>query len=237
MVHAATQDLSFPSIALRVPTEAAAYQFLEELRWRGKPVCPLCGSENDHYFLTPKNGTSRKTNRGTQSQRRLWKCKDCRGQFSVLTNTVMHGTHIPVRTWVLVFFELCSNKNGLAAREVERKYGLSPKSAWFLLHRIREAMRREPASSLMIGTILADETYIGGKPGNKHQQGKPRPRSGRGVAGHPHHKTAVMSILNKDTGEVRSKVVATVTPDKLRSELLSQVNSAESELHADGLTA
>jgi transposase-like protein len=143
------EPLSFPSLAAKVPTEADAYKFLELLRWHGQPVCPHCGSIGDHRFLEPSNGTSRKTNRGSESQRRVWKCRDCKQQFSVLTNTIMHGTHIPVRTWVLVFFELCSNKNGLAAREVVRKYQLSPKSAWFLLHRIREAMMREPAAGLL----------------------------------------------------------------------------------------
>jgi transposase-like protein len=167
----------------------------------------------------------------------VWKCRDCKQQFSVLTNTIMHGSHVPVRTWVLVFFELCANKNSLAAREVERKYQLSPKSAWFLLRRVREAMMREPAAGLLSGTIMADEAYIGGKPKNRHQQGKPRPRSGYGLAGTPKDKTAVMSIISKDTGEVRSQVVATVTPEKLRSVLREQVNAADSVLHTDGLSA
>lgn len=219
-------------ITERIPTEAAAYEFLEELRWHGSPVCPHCGSINKHYFLKPRDGV-RKTNRGSETQRRLWKCKDCRKPFSVLTGTVMHGTHIPVRTWVLVFFELCSNKNGVAAREIERRYDLSPKSAWFLLHRIREAMRREPAASLLAGTIQVDETYIGGKPGNMH--GSRRVRfgdAGQRIPVKP--KTPVVSILHKETGEVRSQVVAKVNGPNLRAVINQHVDTYASVLHTDG---
>lgn len=148
------EEPTFPSIAQRITTEAAAYELLERLRWNGKPVCPHCGSIGEHYFLEPRNGVSRTTNRGSQTQRRLWKCRGCRQQFSVLTGTIMHGSHIPVRTWVFVFYEMVANANGLAAREVERKYGLSPKSAWFLLHRIREAVKREPAAGLLSEYVL-----------------------------------------------------------------------------------
>lgn len=130
----------------RVQTEADAYKYLEEMRWPDgqPPACPHCGgSEKPPVFLQPKGGSDgRKTRTGSVSQRRVWKCKTkgCRKQFSVLTNTPMHGTKIPVRTWVLVTFEMCSSKNGVSAREVERKYDLTAKSAWFLLHRIREGM-------------------------------------------------------------------------------------------------
>lgn len=146
-----------PNIAKRIPTEAAAYELLEEWRWHGTPVCPHCGSIAEHYFLTPSNGVSRETGRGNATERRLWKCRDCRMKFSVLTNTVMHGTHIPVRTWVFVFFELCASKNGIAAREIERRYDLSPKSAWFMLHRIREAMSQSGTVDLFPGVVVADE--------------------------------------------------------------------------------
>jgi transposase-like protein len=228
------QALSIIKIAERVPTEAAAYEFLEQLRWHGEPVCPHCGSINEHYFLKPRNGVTRETNRGSQTQRRLWKCKDCRGQFSVLTGTIMQGTHIKIRTWIFVFFEMVANKNGLAAREVERKYELSPKSAWFLLHRVREAMKREPAAGLLAGVIVADETWIGGKPKNKHQQGKPRPGSSRYASGTPKHMVPVLSLVNTTTGEVRSQVVADVGRDSLRRVINEQVNAPESVLHTDG---
>src|SRR5437660_411422 len=100
-------------LAQRIPTEAAAYEFLEELRWSDKPICPHCGSARRPYFLTPRNGSSRKTRTGSESERRVWKCAEtkCRKQFSVLTGTVFHGSKIPVRTWIFVVFEMCASKN------------------------------------------------------------------------------------------------------------------------------
>ena len=92
-------EINILALVERIPDEAAAYAYLEELRWDGHPECPHCGNEDRCYFLTPKNGKTRATRTGAASQRRLWKCGACRKQFSVLTNTVMHGTKIPVRTW------------------------------------------------------------------------------------------------------------------------------------------
>lgn len=137
-------------VAERLPTEAAAYEFLEELRWQGTPVCPHCGSEGNHVFLRPANGLSRTTNRGKQSERRVWKCRACKRQFSVITGTVMHGTHVPIRTWVLVTFEIAQNGSGPGERDVQRRYGLSSKSAHFLLQRIRDDLRRPPDDSLFV---------------------------------------------------------------------------------------
>src|SRR5581483_8828656 len=153
-------------------TEADAYMLMEKLRWNGEPVCPHCGSLGA-YYIRPLNGVSRATRTGAASQRRVWKCSACRKQFSVLTGTIFHGSKVSLRTWLFVVFEMCANKNGIAAREIERKYDVSPKTAWFMVHRIREAMKREPLAGMLRGTIVADETYIGGEPKNKHQQGRP----------------------------------------------------------------
>lgn len=141
----------------RIPDEASAYHYLETLCWPEKPVCPHCGSINDHYFLKPKDEAGRRTRTGNVSARRVWKCKDCRRQFSVLTGTIFHRSKVPVRLWIFVFFEMCSNKNGIAAREIERKYGVAPKTAWFMTQRIREAMKSR-GSPLTRGIIQADET-------------------------------------------------------------------------------
>lgn len=165
------QELSIPALAERMPTEADAYLLLEELRWGGTPdACPHCGGMDRCYYLKPADGTrARKTRTGTMSQRRVWKCGHCRKQFSVLTGTIFHGTKISLRTWLFVVLEMCSSKNGFAAREIERKYNVSPKSAWFMLHRIREAMKRDPLAGLLTGTVQADETFIGGNPKNRHR--------------------------------------------------------------------
>ncbi len=157
-----TKGTTIATLSRDVVSEADAYSYFERLRWNGTPKCAHCDSTNV-YFIEPKNGISRATRTGTQSQRRVWRCRDCKKQFSVITNTVMHGTKIPVRVWLMVIFELCSSKNGVAAREVERKYGIAGRSAWFMLHRIREAMAHDDLT-LFSGDVIADEVYIGGAP-------------------------------------------------------------------------
>lgn len=248
--------MNIVSLADKIRTEADAYEYMEKLRWNGTPVCPHCGSEHVNY-IRPLNGVSRKTRTGSISERRVWKCQACPGrkQFSVLTGTIFHGTKIPVRTWLFVIFEMCASKNGVAAREIERKYGLPPKTAWFMLHRIREAMKREPLVGMLGGnggTVVADETFIGGKPKNKHRQGKnPGPVSvadrqaardaGEKLFGGPRggnaHKTAVFTLIDKATGEARSHVVRDVTGATLAKTIAEQVDMAGSVLHTDAAKA
>jgi transposase-like protein len=213
-------------LADRLRTEADAYEYLEEIRWAGQPVCPHCGSVGEHYFLKPTNGTSRKTRTGSASERRVWKCRDCRKQFTVLTGTIFHGTKIPVRKWLLVIFDMASCKNGVSAREIERKYDLATKTAWFMAHRIREAMKREPIAGLLTGRVIADETFYGGKPKNRHG-------GGRGMMG-VHDKTPILSLVSRETGEVRSRVVPDVKPGNLRAVLTEHVDAANTHLHTDG---
>ncbi len=226
----------------RIPTEAAAYAYLEGMRWPEKPVCPHCGSINDHYYLKPSNGVSRKTRTGNVSERRVWKCKDCRRQFSVITGTIFHGSKVPLRTWLFVFFEMCANKNGLAAREIERKYGVAPKTAWFMAHRIREAMK-VTAPEALLGTIVADETYIGGSPGRMNAKTRRRLEGWDeepvqlepGAARPSQHtaKTPVVTLINKETGQARSKVVANVDGKTLQKAIADHVNMGRSHLQTD----
>ena len=230
------KEISMVGLVERIPDEAAAYEFFEEMRWNGHPVCPHCDSD-EVSFMNPANGLGRKTRTGATSQRRVWQCRSCRKQFSVLTGTVMHGTKIPVRKWVFVLFEMASNKNGVAAREIERRYDLTPKAAWFLLHRIRTAMEVGPLAAALSGTIVADETLVGGEIGNRDESVRATP-----VPFVPHHhgwpgKTVVLSLINKDSGEVRSRVVPNVTGHTLRKVIAEQVDMAGSHLHTDSAPA
>jgi transposase-like protein len=161
--------LTLAELRRRVQDEHDAYLLLEELRWHGTPVCPHCGHDKA-YFLNPKGGTRgtgrpKPDGKRTQSVRRVWKCAKCRKQFSVLTGTIFHGTKVSLVTWLTVMVQMCSAKNGISAREVERMHEVTPETAWYMLHRLREAMKREPLVGLLTGTIVADETFIGGKPG------------------------------------------------------------------------
>jgi transposase-like protein len=218
-------EFSIPRLAEKLRTEADAYKFLEDLRWGDRPVCPHCGSIRKPYFLTPKNGTSRKTRTGAASERRVWKCADCRKQFSVLTGTIFHGSKIPVRTWVMVVFEMCASKNGVAAREIERKYGLSTKASWFLLHRVREAMKRDPLAGLLSGRVVADETWYGGNPINRPRYKRP----GHGMT----KKTPIVSLVCHETGEVRSRAIPNVTGETLGRVLREEADLPKTHLETD----
>jgi hypothetical protein len=160
------------------------------------------------------------------SERRVWRCRTYKKQFSVITNIIMHGTKVALRIWVMVIFEMMASKNGVAAREVERKYGITPCSAWFMLHRIREAMSHDDAH-LFTGNVVADETFIGGEPKNRHANAK-------GRNSHARQKTPVMALINADTGEARSKVIADVSARTLRSQIVKNVDLTSATLHSDG---
>jgi transposase-like protein len=231
-------ELSVMGLADKVTTEADAYVLMEQLRWTGRPVCPHCGNAERCYFLNPENGSSRRTRTGSSSERRVWKCAACRKQFSVLTGTIFHGTKIPLRKWLFVIFEMCASKNGVSAREVERKYELSAKSAWFMTHRIREAMKREPLAGMLRGAITADESWIGGDPRNQHEHTRKQRQEPRQIKPHRNtnlhtDKIAVLSLVNHETGEVRSRVVPDVTGPTLRKAIAEQVDMASSTLYTD----
>ncbi len=217
------------SFADKLRTEGDAYRVLEEMRWGETPICSHCGSVRKHYFLTPKNGTARKTRTGAASERRVWKCADCRKQFTATTNTIFHGSKIPLRIWLLVIYDACSAKNGISAREVERKYGLTAKSAWFLMHRIREAMKREPMAGLLSGRVIADETWYGGTPKNRHGHERAKKDRLQGAT----DKTPILPLVSRETGEVRSQAVPNVTAATLRPAIQANVNTRRTHLHTD----
>ncbi|MFI5035525.1 MAG: IS1595 family transposase [Acidimicrobiales bacterium] len=224
-------NLTFGDLARKINSEAEAYEYLESLRWPGKPVCPHCGVETDHYFLKPANGLDRKTRTGHVSQRRVWKCRSCRKQFSALTGTIFHGSKIPLQTWLLVFFEMCCNKNGIAAREIARRYGVAPKTAWFMTHRIREAMKSRGVP--FSGDVVADETYIGGDPANQHLNKRTKRDTGK-AAGTA--KTPVVSLIDDDTGVARSTAVPWVDSASIRKIMKDNVDLATTVLHTDSAT-
>jgi transposase-like protein len=211
------------SLSREIITEADACLYLENLRWNGAAKCPKCLSTDVHY-VAPSNVVSRTTAGGSQSERRVWRCNPCKKQFSVLTGTIMHATKISVRTWVMVMFEMCGSKNGVAAREVERKYGLNPRTAWHMLHRIREAMSHDDAS-LFTGNVVADEVFIGGNPAFRHADK-------RGVK-YAHDKTPVVTVINAETGEARSTVVPFVDSASLGKVIRDNVDMATTTLHTD----
>jgi len=230
--------LTLTEIRKRVEDEASAYLLLEELRWPNGPICPHCGHDKA-YFLKPSNGKSRATGpKRTMSQRRVWKCAACRKQFSVLTGTIFHGTKVSIATWLTVMVQMTSAKNGISAREIERMHGLTPETAWYMLHRLREAMKRDPLAGVLRGTIQADEAWIGGDPRYRHAKKRAELKPERMKPGEPRanqktDKQPILSLVDTETGEVRTHVVADVTGHSLRKVIAEQVDMANSDLHTD----
>ncbi|MHB1252170.1 MAG: IS1595 family transposase [Acidimicrobiales bacterium] len=143
------------------------------------------------------------------------------------TGTVFHGSKVSLRIWLFVFFEMCANKNGIAAREIARKYGVAPKTAWFMTQRIREAMANDSSGKLS-GNIVMDETYIGGKPENWHAN-DPR----RAAKGNSTNKIAAIALISDETGEIRTKAVTNVTGSVIQDMVRQNVVPSTTTLHSD----
>jgi len=228
------QEFSISKLATSLKSESDAYLLLEKLRWGGAPdACPKCGTVGRCYFLTPANGSTRTTRTGSVSERRVWKCGSCRKQFSVLTDTIFHGTKISIRTWLMVIFEMCSSKNSVSAWEISRKYEITNESAWHMLHRIREGMKREPVAGLLRGAIQADETWIGGNPANRHHND---PRELPRKAGTT-DKQPVFALVHYETREARSAVVNDVTAISLGEKIREWADLENTYLQTDKHTA
>ncbi len=172
--------------------EQVCIDAVASMRWPdGKPECPKCGSR-EHYYL---------------ASRRVWKCKGCKKQFSVKVGTIFEDSSIPLNKWLLAMWMIGNCRNGVSSYEIHRAIGVSQKSAWFMLQRIRLAMRSEDA---MIGgegsTCEADETAVGGKLKNMHVRRK-NEMGMAGLGGFQRNKTIVMGVLDRDARQVRASVI------------------------------
>lgn len=170
--------------------EEAAYAFVESKVWPTGTVCPHCG------------GTERNKLMGGKSTRiGAYKCYDCRKPFTVKVGTIFESSHVPLRLWLQAVYLIASSKKGISSHQLHRTLGVTLKTAWFMSHRIREAMRE--GSFVPFGggggVVEVDETFIG------HDKTiKPKgEKKGRGY----HHKNKVLSLVDRDTGTARSMVV------------------------------
>jgi transposase-like protein len=221
--------INLATLAAHFSDEGKAYELLESIRWPNGPVCPHCGAVDEATYLAPQ-GEGRKTRTGAVSKRRVWKCRACKKQFSVTVGTVFEGSKIPLPKWLLAVHLLCSAKNGVSAHELHRTLGVTYKTAWFMAHRIRYAMTQSPLREKLAGTVTADETWIGGKPHNMHIS--KRYRQDR-----PDNKTPVLTLVHRETGEARSRVIADVRGPTLRTAIEAQVDLPNTVLHTDNAMA
>jgi transposase-like protein len=163
--------------------EAAAYKFVEAKVWPNGPVCPHCGGVER---ISPMKGKSTRIG--------AYKCYQCRKPFTVKIGTIFESSHIPLRFWLQAIFLMTSSKKGISANQLHRILGITLKSAWFMCHRIREAMAPKAGGSEPLGglgkIVEADETFVGSKPGFKRRKGVT-------------HKMKVLSLVERG-GSIRS---------------------------------
>ena len=182
--------------------EAKALAHIEASRWNGEPSCPHCGS----LRVRRMEG---------KTQAGMFLCNDCRDKFTVRTGTVMERSHIPLHKWLLATHLMAASKKGMSALQMSRMLGVTYKSAWFLCHRIREAMDGAAPTGPLGGpdtVVEADETYVGGKAKNRATR-KPAP------------KKAVVALVERD-GRARSFHVANVNAKDVRALVVTNIDRA-----------
>jgi transposase-like protein len=161
--------------------------------------------------------------------RRLWFCNGCKKQFTVKIGTIFEDSPITLDKWMTAVWMICNCKNGISSYELHRTIGVTQKSAWFMLHRIREAMKN--GSFLRMGQqggpIEMDEAFVGGKPKNMHAKKRSMIRS------EYIQKPAVFGMLDRETRQVRAKVISNVKRETLQAEILDQVVKG-SKVYTDG---
>lgn len=190
--------------------EEAAYAFVESRVWPNGAVCPHCG------------GTERNKLMGGASTRiGTYKCYDCRKPFTVKVGTIFESSHIPLRLWLQGIYLVAASKKGISANQLHRTLGITLKSAWFMGHRIREAMRDSSTDLLGGGgsIVEADETFMAAKRGAKAVQGGA-------------HRSKVVSLVSRE-GKTRSFHVANVDAANLKPILLANI-AKDSHLMTDG---
>jgi transposase-like protein len=180
------------------------------LRWPdGLPVCPYCEApegDRKHYWLA--------------TQRR-WKCYACRKQFSVKVDTIFEDSPISLDKWLIAFWMLCNCKNGISSYEISRDLKVTQKTAWFMLQRLRFALQTHSILKMgqQGGPVEADEAYVGGKPQNMHVGKRKRITDSGKRSG----KVPIFGILDRDTRQVRAKVLPEIERGTLMAEILNGI--------------
>jgi len=197
--------------------EQTCIDAIAKLRWPDGPVCPACGHK-DHYYL--------------KTQKR-WKCKECYKQFTVKLGTIFEDSPITLDKWLVALWMLVNCRNGVSSYEVARAVGITQKSAWFVLHRLRLAL--QGSGFVKLGgddkIVEVDETFIGGKARNMH-----RSRRRRVQVQNPENfgKTIVMGVLERG-GKVRTQVIPHRKADALRKVIDAHVEPFTT-VHSDEWT-
>ena len=198
--------------------EQVCIDAVAEMRWPTTgPVCPECDSDKPYYLKTAKR----------------WKCRNCRIQFSVKRGSVFEDSALPLTKWMPVLWLLVNCKNGISSYEVAKAIGVTQKSAWFMLHRLWLVLKAAKTSfkfgSGEGGEVEVDETFVGGKAIFQHrsrrraiQKTRTEIPAWKSVDRYP-GKTAVMGLLDRETRQVRAKVIPNVRRETLQNEILNNI--------------
>ncbi len=204
--HQLSDSKPVREIPLACSDELAAVEFLEKQRWGDTPACVKCGSVKVYKMLDGKTGE--------RNKRYLWRCHDCKEQYTVRIGTVYEDSRIPLRHWCYAFWRACSSKKGVAALEIKRQCQISYKSALFLMNRIRFAMAPDfETAPKLNGIVECDETYVGGKP--RYRGGN---RGGRGTP-----KTPVFAAVQRQ-GQIRRHIIPDVSGKTLKDAIKKLVD-------------
>jgi len=187
-----------------------AFDYAKFLRWPDdKVTCPRCGSDSNSFVST----------------RKLWFCNGCKKQFTVKVGTIFEDSPLGLDKWIAAVWMICNCKNGISSYELHRALGITQKSAWFMLHRIREAMKD---GSLIkfggsdSGPVEVDETYVGGRIRNMHRSRVREKYRGLPVQA-TSAKAIVMGMRDRETRRVRAKVIPNTRRETLQNEILDHI--------------
>jgi transposase-like protein len=194
------------------------------MRWPDGVTCPAC-AKRDHYYL---------------AKQKRWKCKECGRQFSVKLGTIFEDSPIPLDKWLTALWMLVNCKNGISSYEVARDIGITQKSAWFVLHRLRLALQSRSLAWSKAGgpnsEVEVDETFVGGKAINMHKSRRLKLNQIRNEMASPEGqypgKTVVMGVLDRESRQVRATVIPNVKRETLQNNILEQVKYG-SKLYTD----
>jgi transposase-like protein len=189
--------------------EQVCIDAVAKMRWPSGPECPACQTKEPYYLKTQKR----------------FKCRECRRQFSVKLGTIFEDSPISLQKWLPAVWLLTNCKNGVSSWEIHRALGVTQKTAWFMLHRIRLGMKENYGYGPLnkIGgegnEVEVDETFVGGQKKNMHKDKQVRYEAKGGASG----KTIVQGILDRTARQVRAKVMPDVKRETLQTEILRQV--------------
>jgi transposase-like protein len=203
-------------------TQEQAIEYLENVRWKGEPHCPYCGSLKVGRHASGDRAMSR------------WQCRDCSRAFAVTVGTLFHRTHIPLRSWFLVLALMLNAKKSASAYQIARDLGMRRPTVWSMMHRIRAAMAEdEDQGRLLYGIVEADETYIGGKrrKPNRHDDDNGTGKSA-GFTGRGTKKVPVAGAVERG-GRVVARPVKDASRNSLERFLKSCVDKAGTLLMTD----